>query len=241
MAPQEVKFTENRLGGVALVIDGCKYRINRRSGTTVYWRCFYRWCRANAVVEDGKLKSSCGKHICQQPLNGGAHTKVVGPGRQHQRQMQQQTPSSVQQTEVQQRPRLPVAATSSSGSGRSGPSVKMATRAAQGSTTQTLTRNANKAKVALRSQKPPTNNNMVVRRKSKATEEDNKSSVLLQQPASTESTQLINSVPETNSPPPKQVGLFILSFRVLVKMSDFHSLSRVPHREQRTSRALYNE
>lgn len=65
MAP-EVRFIDNRLGGVALVIDGCKYRINRRSGTTVYWRCFFRWCRANAVVEDGKLKSSCGKHICSQ-------------------------------------------------------------------------------------------------------------------------------------------------------------------------------
>lgn len=241
MAPQEVKFTENRLGGVALVIDGCKYRINRRSGTTVYWRCFYRWCRANAVVEDGKLKSSCGNHICQQPLNGGAHTKG-GPGRHHQRQLQQQTPSvpPVQQTEVQsfkQRPRLPVA--SSSGGARSGPSVKMATRAAQGSTTQTLTRNANKAKVALRSQKPPTNNNMVVRRKSKATEEDNKSSVLLQQPASTDSPQLINSVPETNSPPPKQVRLFIqVTFGALINVG-FRSLSRVPYREQRTSRALW--
>ena len=69
MAP-DVKFTANRLGGVALVIDGCKYRINRRSGQTVYWRCFFRWCRANAVVEAGKLKSSCGVHICSQPLKG---------------------------------------------------------------------------------------------------------------------------------------------------------------------------
>ena len=65
-----MKFTQNRLGGVALVIDGCKYRINRRSGQTVYWRCFFRWCRANAVVEAGKLKSSCGVHICSQPLKG---------------------------------------------------------------------------------------------------------------------------------------------------------------------------
>ena len=53
-----------------MVIDGCKYRINRRSGQTVYWRCFFRWCRANAVVEAGKLKSSCGVHICSQPLKG---------------------------------------------------------------------------------------------------------------------------------------------------------------------------
>lgn len=207
MAPQEVKFTENRLGGVALVIDGCKYRINRRSGTTVYWRCFFRWCHANAVVEDGKLKSSCGKHICQQPLNGGAHTKA---GRHHQRQLEQQpqqTPSSViQQTEVQQRPRPVAAAASSSGVVRSGPTVKMATRAAQGSTTQTLTRNANKAKVALRSQKPPTNNNLVVRRKSKAIEEDNKSNVLLQQPASTVNSPQTNiTITHESNSPPKQV------------------------------------
>ena len=217
MAPQEVKFQQNRLGGVALVIDGCKYRINRRAGTTVYWRCFFRWCRANAVVEDGKLKSSCGKHICDQPVNG-IHGSA---GRHRQRQIGQQlqqTPSSViqQQTpvsEVHQRPRLVAApaasSSSSSGSGgaplQSGPTVKMATRAAQGSATQTLTRNASKAKV-LRTQKTPTNNNMVVRRKSKANaDEDNKSMTLPLQPTPTSmDSPLSNGAPESNSSP-KQV------------------------------------
>lgn len=203
MAPQEVKFMENRLGGVALVIDGCKYRINRRSGNTVYWRCFYRWCRANAVVEDGKLKSSCGSHICSQPhnniQNGGASAKS---GRHRQSSDHQQTPTVTQQqtVAVHQRP-----ATSSSvqpGSrGAASLASKMATRAAQGSTTHTLTRNANKGKVALRSQKPPTNNNMVIRRKSKANEEDIKPTNLTVQPSTT--TDSPQCVPD--SPPNNQV------------------------------------
>lgn len=207
MAPQEVKFMENRLGGVALVIDGCKYRINRRSGTTVYWRCFFRWCRANAVVEDGKLKSSCGKHICQQPLNngGGANaTKTPLTGRHHQLQ-RQQTPAAVssQQTAIQQR--RPVALATDAAAA----TVKMATRAAQGSATQTLTRNANKAKTALRSQKPSTNNNMVVRRKSKATEEDNKTTVVQHlQPSPAESPQPICASEPSSSP--KQVTVFMI-------------------------------
>lgn len=203
MAPQEVKFMENRLGGVALVIDGCKYRINRRSGNTVYWRCFYRWCRANAVVEDGKLKSSCGSHICSQPhnniQNGGASAKS---GRHRQSSDHQQTPTVTQQqtVAVHQRP-----ATSSSvqpGSrGAASLASKMATRAAQGSTTHTLTRNANKGKVALRSQKPPTNNNMVIRRKSKANEEDIKPTNVTVQPSTT--TDSPQCVPD--SPPNNQV------------------------------------
>lgn len=178
MSQPDVRFTENRLGGKALVIDGCKYRINRRAGRTVYWRCFFRWCRANAVVEDGKLKSNCGVHICDQPLNG-AHGKQ--PGRHHHQRQLQQTPV-IQQTAVQQRrPVTAAAASPSTAAVRSGPSaVKMPTRAAQG-TQQTLTRNASKAtKAALRSQKPSTNNNMVVRRKSKATEEDSKLSISTQ-------------------------------------------------------------
>jgi hypothetical protein len=203
MAPQEVKFMENRLGGVALVIDGCKYRINRRSGNTVYWRCFYRWCRANAVVEDGKLKSSCGSHICSQPhnniQNGGASAKS---GRHRQSSDHQQTPTVTQKqtVAVHQRP-----ATSSSvqpGSrGATSLASKMATRAAQGSTTHTLTRNANKGKVALRSQKPPTNNNMVIRRKSKANEEDIKPTNVTVQPSTT--TDSPQCVPD--SPPNNQV------------------------------------
>ena len=204
MAPQqEVKFMENRLGGVALVIDGCKYRINRRSGNTVYWRCFYRWCRANAVVEDGKLKSSCGKHICLQPKKNEVQTSnnIIEngskQGRHRQSTDQQQTPVT-QQSAVQP-------ATSSSvqqGRGTSASlATKMATRAAQGSAIHTLTRNANKAKVALRSQKPPTNNNMIIRRKSKANEVDIKSTVSVQQqPSSTNPPQC---VPDSS---PKQVG-----------------------------------
>ncbi|XP_046464482.1 histone-lysine N-methyltransferase EZH2-like isoform X2 [Daphnia pulex] len=207
MAPQEVKFMENRLGGVALVIDGCKYRINRRSGNTVYWRCFYRWCRANAVVEDGKLKSSCGSHICSQPhnniQNGGASAKS---GRHRQSSDHQQTPTVTQQqtVAVHQRP-----ATSSSvqpGSLRGAASLasKMATRAAQGSTTHTLTRNANKGKVALRSQKPPTNNNMVIRRKSKANEEDIKpTNVTVQPSTTTDSPQCVPDSPPNQNEAPK--------------------------------------
>lgn len=114
MAPiQEVKFVHNRLGGVALVIDNCKYRINRRSGTTVYWRCFFRWCRANAVVEDGQLKSSGGKHICPQPLHRQLTVGVASKGRQQQ--------STYKRTGISV---APVLSPSSA--------VKMATRAAQG-------------------------------------------------------------------------------------------------------------
>ncbi|XP_045026925.1 histone-lysine N-methyltransferase EZH2 isoform X2 [Daphnia magna] len=204
MAPREVKFTKNRIGGVTLFIDGFKYRINRRSGNTVYWRCFHRWCHANAVVENGKLKSSCGEHICQhQTLNGGALSR---PGRHRQLPQQQQTPSAVtQQTAVQLQQRPTTSSSLPVQQLAKGPTVKMATRAAQGSATHTLTRNANKAKAAVRSQKPPTNNNMVIRRKSKATEEDIKSNASVQHsqqqpPASTDSPQS-NSVPDSS---PKQ-------------------------------------
>jgi FLYWCH zinc finger domain len=191
------------LGGVALVIDGCKYRINRRSGNTVYWRCFYRWCRANAVVEDGKLKSSCGSHICSQPNNiqnggGGASAK---PGR-HRQSSDQQTPVT-QQTAVHQRPATSSPVQQGRGASASSHTTKMATRAAQGSATHTLTRNANKAKVALRSQKPPTNNNMVIRKKTKANEEDIKPTVTVQ--PSTTTTTTTNSPLCVPDSPPKQV------------------------------------
>ena len=141
MAP-DVKFTQNRLGGVALVIDGCKYRINRRSGQTVYWRCFFRWCRANAVVEAGRLKSSCGVHICSQPLKGRHH--------------HQPEPTASASASAASAPPPPVAAAAS---------AKMATRAARQDTATALhSKNAlHKAKKSL------TNNNMVVRGKGKST------------------------------------------------------------------------
>ena len=164
------------MGGVALYIDGIKYRINRRSGGTVYWRCFFRWCRANAVVENGKLKSSCGKHICPQPLQNK-------PGG---RQQQQSTPpgGSQQQTPPQKRATSlfnPAAHSSSSAAPAGDSNPKMATRAAQGPapgksnghrpTAKTL-RSQQQSSGAVK-QKPPvqqqqvSNNNMVVRRKSK--------------------------------------------------------------------------
>lgn len=64
----EMRFEKNRLGGDALFLDGHKYRVNRRnSDGTVYWRCFFRWCQANAVVsKDNQLKSVSGTHICSE-------------------------------------------------------------------------------------------------------------------------------------------------------------------------------
>ena len=216
MAP-EVRFIDNRLGGVALVIDGCKYRINRRSGTTVYWRCFFRWCRANAVVEDGKLKSSCGKHICSQvcdisynsyyryflhlyicsynsqPITGIAAKQ--GQGRHL--KIKQTTASASDAHSSSRRGASTEAATMAS---------KIAMRTGQGSTAQPLTRkNTNKGKAL--SSKSSTNNNLVVRRKSKATEEDNKIAVQHQQPSPNESSQPTSSVQEPNSP--KQVSSFV--------------------------------
>lgn len=191
MAPPEVKFMENRLGGVALVINGCKYRINRRSGGTVYWRCFFRWCRANAVVEDGKLKSSGGKHICPQPLQQG-NGKGGGGRQQSTPEGSLQTPQRKAAAASSLHPAPSPAAPHSSSSAAPAGAVsgaKMATRAAQGPAGKTNTSNGQQRNVAkvLRSQqqssnatgnnkqKPAgtqqqqvTNNNMVVRRKSKA-------------------------------------------------------------------------
>ena len=63
-----VEFRESRVGNEMLLINGCKYMVNRRSGDTVYWRCIYSWCHSRAVFKAGQLKSARGAHICPQPL-----------------------------------------------------------------------------------------------------------------------------------------------------------------------------
>lgn len=194
---QQVEFTENRLGGVALVIDGCKYRINRRAGTTVYWRCFYRWCRANAVVEGGKLKSACGKHICDQPLSAGSAGRgsaAARGGRQQQRQLhgqqqqQQQSTLSPGQAEKHSQNRHTVEATPSgsnvselANNQTSRSAVKMPARtgvlaARNGAKSANKSKPRSQTKAACNSaQTSATNNNSVVRRKSKKTDQENKS------------------------------------------------------------------
>lgn len=64
----QIEFKESRVGNEMLVINGCKYMVNRRSGDTVYWRCIYSWCHSRAVIKAGQLKSARGMHICPQPL-----------------------------------------------------------------------------------------------------------------------------------------------------------------------------
>lgn len=66
-ATLKVEFRESRVGNEMLVINGCKYMVNRRSGDTVYWRCIYSWCHSRAVIKSGQLKSARGTHICPQP------------------------------------------------------------------------------------------------------------------------------------------------------------------------------
>ena len=160
MAP-DVKFMKNRLGGVALVIDNCRYRINRRAGKTVYWRCFFRWCRANAVVESGKLKSSCGVHICSQPLKGRYQPA-------ERRRVAAAASSSASAPTSSATVAVPVAVPAS---GPATATAKMATRAAQlpknsvASSSSSASCNAKPALARLK--KSTTNNNMVVRRKGK--------------------------------------------------------------------------
>ncbi|XP_032781726.2 zinc finger protein 236 isoform X1 [Daphnia magna] len=62
-----VEFRESRVGNEMLVINGCKYMVNRRSGETVYWRCVYSWCNSRAVIKGGQLRSARGAHVCPQP------------------------------------------------------------------------------------------------------------------------------------------------------------------------------
>ena len=173
---QEILF----IGGVSIV----------GVGPTLWWRTVNWNHRAENIFVYSKKKNEVqtSNNIIENGSKQGRHRQSTD---------QQQTPVT-QQSAVQP-------ATSSSvqqGRGTSASlATKMATRAAQGSAIHTLTRNANKAKVALRSQKPPTNNNMIIRRKSKANEVDIKSTVSVQQqPSSTNPPQC---VPDSS---PKQVG-----------------------------------
>lgn len=62
----EIEFRESKLGNEVLVINGCKYIVNRRSGDTVYWRCSFSWCHSRAVIKAGHLRSARGEHVCPQ-------------------------------------------------------------------------------------------------------------------------------------------------------------------------------
>lgn len=67
-ASLRVEFRESRVGNEMLLINGCKYMVNRRSGDTTYWRCIYSWCHCRAVFKGGQLRSARGTHVCPQPL-----------------------------------------------------------------------------------------------------------------------------------------------------------------------------
>jgi len=126
-------------------------RINRRAGTTVYWRCFFRWCRANAVVENGKLKSTAGKHICPQPLvNPKVRQQQMPPSQSVSQSAASATAVKKSQAAAQQR--------RSSTTEQNG--VKMATRNVKGAAKATRSQK----------QKPSTtttnNNSLSVKRKS---------------------------------------------------------------------------
>ncbi|XP_059352143.1 zinc finger protein 69 homolog isoform X2 [Daphnia carinata] len=71
-----VEFRESRVGSEMLVINGCKYTVNRRSGETVYWRCVYSWCHSRAVIKAGQLRSARGAHVCPQPHQNEALAKI---------------------------------------------------------------------------------------------------------------------------------------------------------------------
>ena len=126
-------------------------RINRRAGTTVYWRCFFRWCRANAVVENGKLKSTAGKHICPQPL---ANPKV----RQQQMPPSQSVSQSAASATAVKKSQAAAQQRRSSTTDQNG--IKMATRNGKGAAKATRSQK----------QKPATtttnNNSLSVKRKS---------------------------------------------------------------------------
>lgn len=64
----EIEYRESKVGNEVLVINGCRYMVNRRSGETVYWRCIYSWCNSRAVIKAGQLRSARGMHVCPQPL-----------------------------------------------------------------------------------------------------------------------------------------------------------------------------
>lgn len=75
----EVLFKPNKFGNNVLLINGCKYMVNRRSGETVYWRCIYTWCNSRAVIKAGQLKSARGMHVCPQPLNNNKFESKSSP------------------------------------------------------------------------------------------------------------------------------------------------------------------
>ena len=74
-ATLKVEFRESRVGNEMLLINGCKYMVNRRSGDTVYWRCVYSWCHSRAVFKTGQLRSARGTHVCPQPLQNESSNK----------------------------------------------------------------------------------------------------------------------------------------------------------------------
>ncbi len=74
-ASLRVEFRESRVGNEMLLINGCKYMVNRRSGDTVYWRCIYSWCHSRAVFKGGQLRSARGTHVCPQPLQNETANK----------------------------------------------------------------------------------------------------------------------------------------------------------------------
>lgn len=73
--PLRVEFRESRVGNEMLLINGCKYMVNRRSGDTVYWRCIYSWCHSRAVFKAGQLRSARGTHVCPQPVQSETSNK----------------------------------------------------------------------------------------------------------------------------------------------------------------------
>ncbi|KAI9555665.1 hypothetical protein GHT06_018180 [Daphnia sinensis] len=74
-----VEFRESRVGSEMLLINGCKYMVNRRSGETVYWRCIYSWCHSRAVIKAGQLRSARGAHVCPQPQQNEVLVKEQKP------------------------------------------------------------------------------------------------------------------------------------------------------------------
>ncbi|XP_046437526.1 zinc finger protein 271-like isoform X2 [Daphnia pulex] len=74
-ASLRVEFRESRVGNEMLLINGCKYMVNRRSGDTTYWRCIYSWCHCRAVFKGGQLRSARGTHVCPQPLQNETANK----------------------------------------------------------------------------------------------------------------------------------------------------------------------
>ena len=161
-------------------------RINRRAGTTVYWRCFFRWCRANAVVENGRLKSVAGKHICQQPLAAKGRPAM---------------PPSVSQsaTAAVKKTQTAAAAQKRGNSDQNG--SKMATRGAQ-------TNGRKAGKGPNKGQKSTTtNNNLVVRRKSRQ-EDDSKAT------ANGHNEEAHVNIEDDEPSPDKQVCLLSMSLSI---------------------------